>query len=397
MHSDRLIAGSEFAYSGNIETGFACVYKRNGEVYSMEGVLVPPDGQEDDHFGQQVSIHGGYAVVGASHTTDAGPYTGSAYVFHFNGTQWEFQQKLMANDAEAYSLFGSDVSIYENMIVVGSKHLDNKKGAVYVYEKSEEEIWTQIQKIVPVDSNNDDEFGANVILDNNLLICLATGKGNLMNYHQGAVYTYTRESNTWIQKSKINCPDTVYGTDEYPGAIKFYNSKLAISDMGNTEVYPGAGAIYTFDILDGTPLNYEKVLPPDTFTFAQDFARSFTLSLDNLIVGCPKDMSGGLNSGSALAYLNIWTSTPEVIQNRNVEFCLFPNPAKNKIHILCSDLSTQKGFVEIISSNGKEIFAKEIEKGNENINIDLHNLQTGLYLCKITINKRSSIKKIIIE
>jgi len=80
-----------------------------------------------------------------------------------------------------------------------------------------------------------------------------------------------------------------------------------------------------------------------------------------------------------------------------VEFELFPNPVKDKLQITCSDLKNKNGSIEILSLDGKIIIKKEIETGIENIGLDLKNLKSGMYFCKITIDKKSSTKKLIIE
>jgi photosystem II stability/assembly factor-like uncharacterized protein len=76
---------------------------------------------------------------------------------------------------------------------------------------------------------------------------------------------------------------------------------------------------------------------------------------------------------------------------------IFPNPVKDKLQIKCSDFKTENGTIAILSLYGKEILIKEIVKGNENIELDLKNLNTGMYFCKISTDKKSSTKKMIIE
>ena len=80
-----------------------------------------------------------------------------------------------------------------------------------------------------------------------------------------------------------------------------------------------------------------------------------------------------------------------------IEFQLFPIPVKDKLQIKCSDLKTESGIIEILSLDGKELLKKEIYRGNENNEIDLSNLEAGMYFCKITIDNKSSTKKLIIE
>ena len=80
-----------------------------------------------------------------------------------------------------------------------------------------------------------------------------------------------------------------------------------------------------------------------------------------------------------------------------IEFEIFPNPFNNSIQIKCSDFNTESGTIEVLSTVGKKILEKEINKGTEKIDIDLSDLGPGMYLCKITIDNRSSAKKIIKE
>ncbi len=78
-------------------------------------------------------------------------------------------------------------------------------------------------------------------------------------------------------------------------------------------------------------------------------------------------------------------------------FEIYPNPAQNIIQIQCSEFKTESGIIEILSLDGKKILEKEIEIGIENIELDLNNLKSGIYLCKISTDKKSSTKKLIIE
>ena len=84
-------------------------------------------------------------------------------------------------------------------------------------------------------------------------------------------------------------------------------------------------------------------------------------------------------------------------EKQSIEFDLFPNPVKDKIQIICVDFKTENGIIEILSLDGKKIFEKVIEAGIENIDLDLHNLNSGMYFCKISTDKKSSTKKFIIE
>jgi photosystem II stability/assembly factor-like uncharacterized protein len=80
-----------------------------------------------------------------------------------------------------------------------------------------------------------------------------------------------------------------------------------------------------------------------------------------------------------------------------IEFELFPNPVIDILQIKCSDLKTENRTIQILSMDGKEVLKQEIEQGNENIEIDVSNLISGVYFCTMKTDKKSSTKKLIIE
>ncbi len=100
------------------------------------------------------------------------------------------------------------------------------------------------------------------------------------------------------------------------------------------------------------------------------------------------------NEETLMKYGEITNSVEEI---ETIQFEIFPNPAKNKIEIRCSEFKTESGIIEILSLDGKKILEKENESGNKNIELDLKNLKNGMYLCKISTDKKSSTKKLIIE
>ena len=73
--------------------------------------VIALDNAAGDHFGRSVVVDGYTAVISADRSTDAGTGTGSAYVFHFDGTHWIQQAKLLASDAAPSSFFGASIAI----------------------------------------------------------------------------------------------------------------------------------------------------------------------------------------------------------------------------------------------------------------------------------------------
>ena len=84
-------------------------------------------------------------------------------------------------------------------------------------------------------------------------------------------------------------------------------------------------------------------------------------------------------------------------KTESLKFVIYPNPSQNKIHIRCSVFKTESGIIEILSLEGKRILEQEIEAGTENIELDLKNLKSGIYFCKLSTEKESITKKFIID
>mgnify|MGYP000663305073 CR=1 FL=1 len=79
------------------------------------------DGAQDDEFGTSVSVSGNVCLIGASGDDDNGNGSGSAYIFRFNGGNWGYGRKLLPSDGQANDLFGSSVSISDDLCVIGAK------------------------------------------------------------------------------------------------------------------------------------------------------------------------------------------------------------------------------------------------------------------------------------
>nr|WP_321243233.1 T9SS type A sorting domain-containing protein [uncultured Psychroserpens sp.] len=79
-----------------------------------------------------------------------------------------------------------------------------------------------------------------------------------------------------------------------------------------------------------------------------------------------------------------------------IAFDMFPNPAKDKVTIRLNANNFGNVTVNIIDLQGKLILEKQISEGN-NLELDIADLQSGLYFVKLNANNKSIVKKLIIE
>ena len=137
-------------------------------LWEQEQKLIASDAAPMDFFGNSVSIRGDVAVIGALYNDDHGADSGSAYVFRFDTTtgRWHERQKLTASDAEAGECFGTSVSTTGEVALIGASHrwtAYNGPGAAYVYRYDGTE-WNEQVKLKAADGDAEDEFGLSVSL-----------------------------------------------------------------------------------------------------------------------------------------------------------------------------------------------------------------------------------------
>ncbi|KAJ5066812.1 hypothetical protein M0811_03156 [Anaeramoeba ignava] len=119
------------------------VYRYNGSIWNFEQTL---NGTEGSGFGYSVSVYENVLVVGSV-------LSNQAFAYRYNESIWNLEE--IWNETEN-SYFGSAVSVYENVIVIGASHAGN----AFVYRYNEpiwnlEEIWNETGTL-------DSDFGKSV-------------------------------------------------------------------------------------------------------------------------------------------------------------------------------------------------------------------------------------------
>ena len=125
----------------------------SAEPLAVEMKTIAGDGAADDQFGRSVAIDGDLMVVGSWGDDEMGDHSGSAYVYHFDGSDWVEEAKLTAADGEAGDSFGISVAVSGETVVVGSWGNDEKgeaAGSAYVFARNHggDGQWGQVEKLV---------------------------------------------------------------------------------------------------------------------------------------------------------------------------------------------------------------------------------------------------------
>jgi hypothetical protein len=172
-------------------SGSAYVFRYSGSSWSQEAKLLASDGAASDYFGYGVSVSGDAAVVGAYYDDDMGSASGSAYVFRYNGSSWSQEAKLTASDGAASDYFGRSVSISGDVIAssaYGDDDMGSYSGSVYVFEYNGTS-WTEESKLTASDGEASDYMGIDVAASGYAVVAGAYGDDDMGSYG-GAAYVF---------------------------------------------------------------------------------------------------------------------------------------------------------------------------------------------------------------
>ena len=172
IYGDIALVGAYGDDENGNSSGSAYVFRWDGSTWNEEHKLTASDGEENKFFGFDVSVYEDVALVGAWGDNDNGNFSGSAYIFRWDGTTWNEEQKLTPSDGAPSDFFGIDVSAHGDVALVGSfwdDDNDTNSGSAYVF-RWDGNFWNEEQKLTASDGTRSDGFGWAVALDSNIAL-----------------------------------------------------------------------------------------------------------------------------------------------------------------------------------------------------------------------------------
>ena len=174
LFGDIALIGARQNDDNGKNSGSAYVYRYDGvsETWQEEAKLLASDGSRENCFGVSVAIRGDKALIGAYGDTDNGIDSGSAYVFCYDTVSgiWQEETKLLAADGYYQDNFGVSVALSGEKALIGAwGDGDNGSfsGSAYVFGfDGVSETWQEEAKLLASDGAADDFFGCSVALDN---------------------------------------------------------------------------------------------------------------------------------------------------------------------------------------------------------------------------------------
>ncbi len=290
IHGDAAVIGASHFGVPFFDPGAAHIFRFDGATWVHEQKLLAADGVFGDEFGHSVAIDGNTAVVGARSDDD---WQGSAFVFRFNGTTWDQQQKLVASDGVLGDRFGRSAAIVGDTIMIGAT-TDDGAGSTYVF-RFDGSSWVQAQELGAADAGQGlgRLFGSSVAMQPGRAVIGAIFDST-NGSSAGAAYVFGFDGSSWIQQQKL--------LESNGAASHQFGRSVGIS--GDTIVIGTrtTNSAYTFRFDGASWVQQQQLFASDGAPF-DHFGRSVAIAGDIIVVGADEeDPNGVSDAGSAYVF-----------------------------------------------------------------------------------------------
>jgi hypothetical protein len=313
-------------------SGAMYVFVRNAGIWSQQAYIKASTIDSGDEFGYSVAISGDTVAVGApgedsvatgvngNQGNNTASHSGAMYVFVRNAGTWSQQAYIKASTIDSGDLFGWDVSVSGDTIVVGARWEDSGAtgvggsqsdntmsgaGAAYVFVRSGG-TWSQQAYLKASNTQIDDLFGSSVAVSGDTAVVSANGEdsntsgvngdqSNNLASDAGAAYVFVRSGGTWSQQAYLKASNTdaldnfgndvaLSGDTIVVGAFQESSNATGVDGNQGNDAAPGSGAAYVF-MRSGGAWTQQAYLKASNTESSDAFGASVAVSGDTVVVG----------------------------------------------------------------------------------------------------------------
>jgi FG-GAP repeat len=261
MSGDRIAIGAPSDDPSATNSGAAFIFRYSGGAIVQEARLIAGDPQGLDVFGYSVALDGDWAAFGAPGEDQAGTNAGAVYVFRFNGTSWAQTAKLLPFGANAGDQYGYAVTIRDGRLAVSAPWDDTARpdgGAVYLY-RLESDAWVSEAKLTAGDGVSGDLFGRALAIEGNRMLVGVPNYNLPGAFDAGAAFLFERGAAGWSQLQRIH-PLDPQQQDSFGVSVALHNGVAAVGAHFEDQRGTNAGALYLFDVSAAPAVQIAKLV-----------------------------------------------------------------------------------------------------------------------------------------
>lgn len=317
VSGDVGVVGTSGLDHGGSPVGAAYVFRFDGGAWNEEAKLTASDAAENDRFGTSVAARGDVVVIGAHGNAGVGtdPNTGSAFLFHFSGTEWIEAAKLTASDGDGGDAFGYSVAVSDSVVLVGARHdgdLGTIAGSAYVFriastDCDDDLVPDECEADSDGDGTIDDCDNCPAHFNPDQADCDGDGLGDVCALATG----HSLDCNgNFIpdecdvlppaQLAKLTASDASE-YDYFGDAVAIDGNVAVVGAYGNSQSGQHTGSIYVYRH-DGLGWFEEARLTASNADSGGYFGRSVSISGDVAVASYPYDGEGGRYAGAAYVF-----------------------------------------------------------------------------------------------
>lgn len=240
------------------------------------------DPDANEYFGSSVDLDGDVGVVGAP---DDSRFTGAAYVYRFDGSQWVAEQKLIASDTAGLNeRYGTRVALCGDVIAASAPSADGGHGAVYV-SRFDGTQWNEVQKLTASDSTSSTFLGSHLDMNHERMVVGTAGALAPDGSKSGAAYVFRFDGTKWVEEQKLT-PSTPHDFQRFQ-VVGLHEEVICVGawrDSNSGKSQSGAAYVFRFD---GAKWVEEQMLLGSILNANDWFGYSVTVTDSYLVVGAP--------------------------------------------------------------------------------------------------------------
>jgi hypothetical protein len=245
VSGDTAVVGAFGDDDSGSNSGSAYVFRYDGSDWVEEAKLTASDGAVSDYFAFSVAVSGDTAVVGAIGDDDNWLSSGSAYVFRYDGTTWVEETKLTASDGATSHSFGISAAVSGDTAVVGA-YGDAFTGPAYVFRYDGSD-WVEEAKLTASDGAAWDFFADSVAVSGDTAVVGARHDDQF-----GSAYVFRYDGSDWVEEAKLAASDAApspsFGA-RFGMSVAVSGDTAVVGANGDDDNGPGSGAAYVYALV----------------------------------------------------------------------------------------------------------------------------------------------------
>jgi hypothetical protein len=306
IDGDVAIAGAMQSSDFGPDTGSAYVFRLVGDTWTTEQRLTASDASPVSRYGYSADIAGDVCAIGSPHHTLSLAFQGAAYLYRYDGANWNEEAILTAPGPVGSFQYGYELDLSdEDTLLVGAPRADTSRtGKAYLY-RWDGATWALDHVFLASDGQIGDQYGINVAIQEPLVVIGASTPAG-----GGKAYVYRYSGGFWREEQILVGSDTQPG-DEFGNGVAVDGDTIVVGAPLADQAGTDDGAAYVFRY-DGTTWNEEAKLVRTAVADSTSFGYSCELEGDLCVVGSPRDDENGFESGAAFTFRREGTTWTEL-------------------------------------------------------------------------------------